>query len=73
MVHYLLKVTKESRVKGRVTWDLNVTFISLIPRMSKADSFSDLRTISLYNLAYKWIPKIIENKIKKGVSKGMSP
>jgi hypothetical protein len=43
---------------------LNSTFLTLIPKANKPISFDDFRPISLCNLCYKVISKIISNRIK---------
>jgi hypothetical protein len=60
----LLVVVEESRLKGKVTGALNATFLALIPKSDKPDSFEGFRPISLCNLTYKIITKIIASRIK---------
>jgi hypothetical protein len=59
---------EESRITGVVTGGLNATFITLIPKTDKPATFSDFRPISLCNLVYKLISKIISNRIKPALS-----
>jgi hypothetical protein len=68
----LLEVVEESRLKGKVNGALNATFLSLIPKNNKPDSFAGFRPISLCNLIYKLITKIIATRIKYYLSKGIS-
>ena len=55
----LLKVVESSRISGRITPSLNSTFLALIPKKDKPTTFVDFRPISLCNLVYKLISKII--------------
>jgi len=60
----LVKMVEESRKNGRVSEELNATFLSLIPKSENPGYFREYRPISLCNLVYKIITKIIANKIK---------
>jgi len=60
----LIKMIEFSRIRGTVSGSLNSTFIALIPKKDKPTMFSDFRPISLCNLLYKIISKIISNRIK---------
>jgi hypothetical protein len=60
----LLEVVEESRRLGKVTGALNATFIALIPKSDKPDSFGGFRPIALCNLVYKIITKTIATKLK---------
>ena len=68
----LLAMVEESRTKGQVCGALNSTFVALILKSDKPESFAGYRPISLCNLAYKIISKIIAERLKKGLSKGIS-
>jgi hypothetical protein len=68
----LLEAVEESRQKGRVVGALNATFLALIPKRDKPDTFEGFRPISLCNLAYKIITKIIASRIKASLSTGIS-
>jgi hypothetical protein len=65
----LLAAVEESRSKGIIVGALNATFITLIPKSDKPSSFSDFRPISLYNLIYKVIAKIIANRLNPVLSR----
>jgi hypothetical protein len=68
----ILDVVEESRVSGVVYGALNATFIALTPKEEKPETFSDFLLISLCNLIYKIITKIINNRIKPMLSKFMT-
>ena len=60
----LLNAVECSRLSGRVTPSLNSTFLALIPKKDKPVSFVYFRPISLCNLVYKLITKIIALGLK---------
>jgi hypothetical protein len=66
---YLLEMVEESRLKGFIPRDLNSTLITLIPKVNKPNHFGDFRSISMCNLSYKIISKIIVDQIKLIVSR----
>jgi hypothetical protein len=68
----ILEMVEETRRKGRVSSALNATFIALIPKSDKPDSFGGFRPIALCNLVYKIITKIIVARIKSSLSVGIS-
>lgn len=49
---------------GKLLRETNATFITLIPKVLKADSFKDYKPISLCNLLYKFVTKILANRLK---------
>jgi hypothetical protein len=65
-------MVEESRIRGEVVGGLNSTFLALIPKVNKPTSFEDFRPISLCNLCYKLISKIIANRIKPILSRSLS-
>jgi len=60
----LVDMVEDSRKKARVFGALNATFLVLIPKGDNLDSFGGFRPISLCNLVYKIINKIIASRIK---------
>lgn len=44
--------------------DLNATFIALIPKVKKHESMNEFRPISLCNVMYKILSKMVVNRIK---------
>jgi hypothetical protein len=65
-------VVEDSKTKGTVIRALNSTFLALIPKVNRPTSFSDFRPISLCNLCYKLIAKIIANRVKPILSRTLS-
>jgi hypothetical protein len=57
---------------GSMVSSLNSTFLALIPKVDKPASFGDFRPISLCNLAYKVIAKLIGIRLKPILSKSLS-
>jgi hypothetical protein len=68
----LLALVEDSRTNGRIAGNLNSTFITLIPKKNKPHNFGDYRPISLCNLVYKIISKVIANRIKPLLSRALS-
>jgi len=69
----LLEMVEDSRRNGKLSGGLNSTFLALILKVNKLESFDDYHPISLYNLIYKVISKILANRIKPFHSKCLSP
>jgi len=57
----LLAFVEDSRRPGTIYGGINATFLTLIPKANKPVSFDDYWLISLCNLCYKIISKIIPN------------
>jgi hypothetical protein len=68
----LLAMVEEARSSGRIAGSLNSTFLALIPKINKPQNYGDYRPISLCNLVYKVISKVIANQIKPILSKALS-
>jgi hypothetical protein len=51
---------------------INLTFLTLIPKADTPTSFGDFGRISLSNICYKLISKIIATKIKPFLSRILS-
>ena len=68
----LLAMVEDTRLSGNVCGSLNSTFIALIPKSDTPSKFAGFRPISLCNLIYKIITKIIATRLKKGLSLGIS-
>jgi hypothetical protein len=68
----LLQMVEDSRIKGKISGSLNSTFLVLIPKENNSLSFNDYRPISLCNLIYKVISKVISNRIKPFLGRSLS-
>ena len=49
---------------GTMPFDINYTHIVLIPKVKSLEKMSDYRPISLYNVIYKIISKVLANRLK---------
>ena len=54
---------------GIVPESLNSTFISLIPKVKNPKKISEFRPMSLCNVVYKLIAKVVANRLKKLLAK----
>jgi len=68
----LLAMVEETRTSRRIERSINSTFLALIPKNNKPQQFGDYRSISLCNLVYKVISKVIANQIKPILSRELS-
>lgn len=50
---------------GNMLTELNHTFVVLVPKVRKPHEMKDLRPISLCNVSYKIISKVLANRLKK--------
>eukprot|EP00253_Pinus_taeda_P031123 PITA_31123 len=69
----LLRVVEECKVSGSLYNAVNSTFIALIPKSDSPSSFDDYRPISLCNVLYKIISKIIANRLRPILSRNIAP
>jgi hypothetical protein len=68
----LLDVVEDARTRGVINPQLNNTYIVLIPKSNLPRHFKDFRPISLCNLCYKLISKIIARRIRPLLSRALS-
>lgn len=61
----LLEVVQESQRNKQMLWTLNATFLALIHKCDGADRLSQFCPISLCNVIYKIISKLIVERLKK--------
>ena len=69
----LLSAVDSTRVLGLIPPSLNATFLTLIPKLDKPQTFTDFRPISLCNLLYKLIAKVIAVRLKPFLDTGITP
>lgn len=67
-----MDVGEKSRPLGKGLGTLNTTFIALIPKKQKCDTFDNYRPISLCNLIYRIISKRLKGIISGFVSEDSS-
>ena len=60
----LLSAVECARVSGCIPPTLNSIFLALIPKRDKPINFADYRPISLCNLLYKMISKVVAVRLK---------
>jgi hypothetical protein len=68
----LVDLVEDTRSRGRIKSTLNSTFLALIPKENNPQTFGDYRPITLCNLCYKLISKVIANMIKPILSRELS-
>ena len=57
---------------GKFVKSLNANFLVLIPEKTGAKDLRDFRPISLLGSLYKWLAKVLANRLKKVVGKVVS-
>ena len=55
---------EETRVQAKINEVLNSTYLTCIPKKNRPDTFNNFRHISLCNLLYKIVSKIIAERLK---------
>ncbi|RVW30599.1 LINE-1 reverse transcriptase-like [Vitis vinifera] len=63
---------KEFYENGKFVKSLNASFLVLIPKKVGAEDLGDFRRISLVGSLYKWLAKVLANRLKKVVGKVIS-
>lgn len=58
---------------GKLLREVNKTYIALIPKISNPTSVDHFRPISLCNVIYKLISKVLTNRIKMVINSLVSP
>ena len=59
--------------RGKFVRCLNTTFLVLVPKKGEADDLCDYRPINLVGGLYKLLTKVLANRLRKVVSKVVSP
>ena len=54
---------------GKFVKNLNATFLVLIPKKARVEDLRDFRPISLLRSLYKWLAKVLANRLKNVVGK----
>ena len=57
---------------GHFVWSVNATFLVLIPKKRDAKDLRDFRPISLVGGLYKWLAKVLANRLKLVLAKVIS-
>ena len=59
----LVKAIEDTRCSGVIPYSLNNTYLTLIPKLDQPGSFNDYKLIALCNQLYKFITKIIAERM----------
>ena len=68
----IMAVFSDFYARGKFEKSLNATFISLIPKVSRASEFKEFRPISLISSIYKIIAKVLANRMRRVVDREIS-
>ncbi|XXG72211.1 hypothetical protein AAC387_Pa07g1359 [Persea americana] len=63
----------EFHLRGRISKEMNATFLTLIPKVPNQIELKDYRPISLVGCLYKLLAKILANCLKKALPSIISP
>ena len=66
-------IVEKSRISGHILPTLNATYLTLIQKREGVDTPNKFRPISLCNVIYKIIAKVIENRLKPILPALISP
>lgn len=68
-----MKALEEFHKNGKVLGEWQATFLVLIPKKEGTKMIKDYRPISLYNVIYKILAKVMANRLKKILPSIVSP
>ena len=68
----VLRLFNEFHNKGCFVKSMNATFLVLVPKKGGVEDLKDYRPISLVGGLYKWLAKVLANRLKGCVSKVIS-
>lgn len=69
---YVCNAVRDLFTNGKLLQEINHTILALLPKVSTPSRVNDYRSISCCNVVYKYISKIITNRIKDGLDDVMS-
>lgn len=67
------RMVEEIKAQGKMLGSLNSTFLDLIPKSDHPTTFGDFRHVSLCNMLYKIVAKVIAMRIENLLSNNISP
>ena len=70
---FVVNMVEKSMISGRVDPALNSTFLALIPKVDLPVPYADFCPISICNLYYKMISKIVALRLKPFLDASISP
>ncbi|KAL6320158.1 hypothetical protein AAG906_004667 [Vitis piasezkii] len=68
----VMRFFREFHEHGKFVKRLNTTFLVLIPKKMGAEDLREFRPISLVGSLYKWLAKVLANRLKRAVGKVVS-
>ncbi|RVX07825.1 Retrovirus-related Pol polyprotein from type-1 retrotransposable element R2 [Vitis vinifera] len=68
----VMSFSREFYEHDKFVKSLNATFMVLIPKKAGAEDLGDFRPISLLGSLYKWLAKVLANRLKRVVGKVVS-
>ena len=66
----MMRFFREFYEHGNFVKNLNATFLVLIPKKAVVEDLRDFRPISLVGGLYKWLTKVLANRLRRVVGKG---
>ena len=69
----MVLAAEQARTSGKIYGAINSTLLTLIPKCEKPLTFVNFQPISLCNLVYKVISKIVALQLKPTLNRSISP